>query len=70
MAASALTSETLPAHGDPDDPLPDDALTAKARLLAEPVLGSGRVARIIDACEALPDGAAYRELMDDLLAPV
>jgi hypothetical protein len=43
--------------GEPSRPLDDAGLNAKFHLLADPVLGSGPAARVIDAVWALEDVA-------------
>ncbi|MDX1709727.1 MAG: MmgE/PrpD family protein [Rhodovibrionaceae bacterium] len=66
---AVLASRTLAAHGDPENPLSEGELSEKVRLFAEPILGSARAGRILEACEALPEDAAYRALIEDVLSP-
>jgi 2-methylcitrate dehydratase PrpD len=60
---STLRSQPTEARGGDTNPLSDDELRAKYRLLAEPVLGPSRARRIEDCVAHLPDGGAA---VDDL----
>jgi 2-methylcitrate dehydratase PrpD len=65
-----LKSETLAAHGDPENPLGKDELSEKVRRFAQPVVGAERLDRIEWACATLPGEGAYDQLLEDLLAGV
>ena len=63
-----LASEPAIARGNPENPLSDNELRGKYRLLAEPVLGIGRSARIEQLVDALHvDPPVLRPLLDELL---
>jgi 2-methylcitrate dehydratase PrpD len=60
---STLRSKPMEARGGETNPLSDDELRAKYRLLAEPVLGPSRARRIEDCVARLPEDVAA---VDDL----
>lgn len=61
-----VQAEAVSAHGGPDDPLTDEEVASKARLLAAPVIGEPRAARLIEGLlDGAPDTAAW-----PLLRPV
>lgn len=64
-----LASEPAIARGNPENPLTNDEIRSKYRMLAEPVLGGERAARIEEAVAGLGSGAgALALLLEELLA--
>ena len=63
-----LASEPAIARGNPENPLTDDEIRSKYRVLAEPVLGNERTARIEQAVAGLGRGSGTcAALLDDVL---
>jgi 2-methylcitrate dehydratase PrpD len=66
-----LTSEPAIARGNPENPLSDDEITEKFHLLANPVLGADRAARIKNLVSQLVDEPeALNELRQFICDPV
>ena len=66
VMTAATLRETVPdALGDPENPLAEDAILAKARMLMESA-GVTRAAAVIAAALALADGAPAAHLNDAL----
>lgn len=63
---SRLVSQPESARGNYDNPIPDQELRRKYRLLTEPVLGEARSSAIETAVDALP-GAVSTDALCDLL---
>lgn len=57
------------AHGGPDDPLSDEEVAAKARLLAVPVIGNDMADRLVDGLLDGPPDMPARPLLEGLLRP-
>lgn len=64
-----LISEPCRARGDPENPFSDAELIAKARALAEPVLGAERCAALVSSCLAIDQTDNLRGFIDSLAAP-
>ncbi len=68
---SRLTSAPAIARGNPENPLSDDELLAKYRLLAEPVLGAERAHKLEALVANFPSRpSVIPELLDTLLQPI
>ncbi len=68
---SRLTSAPAIARGNPENPLSDPEIRQKYHLLAEPVLGRERAARLEERVDQLPRGGNHLpELLNLLLDPV
>ena len=66
-----LLSDPARARGNPENPLDDDEIVAKYRVLATPVLGGARTTDVEAQVAALPgEPAALRALIDNLLSPI
>ena len=61
----SLCREVAQPRGEPSRPLDDEELTAKFRLLADPVLGTGRAAEVAAAVWAFDDIAAVMSELSD-----
>jgi len=63
-----LRSETTPARGDAERPLPAAEIVAKFHALAEPTLGAATARALREVIEALPGAPDVTALLDLLLA--
>jgi 2-methylcitrate dehydratase PrpD len=59
-----VAAEVAQPRGEPSTPLSDDELTAKFHLLADPVLGAARAARVVKSVWAFDDITFLGDLID------
>lgn len=67
---TVLASGPTEARGDPEDPLDDDEIIAKAGLALAPLVGPARAASIRDAAATIDAASSARGLLDLVLAPI